>query len=432
MPLDAETVADAAAEAVTYIVREQKAQIAAQQKTIDGLLARLDVLEAREAMPGPPGEKGEAGPQGDPGRDADPDTVRAALADELKIWARKAIDDRVSEIRADVLKSIPEPIPGPPGERGKDADVEAVKAVLSEELKGWAREAIDDRMAEVRADVLKAIPESLPGPQGERGEPGPAGKDADHAAIAALLVPEVEKAVASLPRPEKGDSGDPGEPGPAGKDADVDALRAEVLNGLRDEANVQLKAMVEATRKEVLASIPPPEKGEKGHDGVGLAGAIIDRSGHLVVTMTNGTAQSLGLVVGKDGDDGAPGLGFDDMEVLYDGRRSFTFRFMKGEKAKEFMFNAPIPLDAGFYKAGEKYEKADLVQFGGSMWIAQEDTTDKPGEGKAWRLSSKRGRDGNPLDAEKFMDRMAPDIQKRLIPGVRKLVADEIEKLKNG
>ncbi|WP_295808909.1 hypothetical protein [uncultured Nitratireductor sp.] len=202
-------------------------------------------------------------------------------------------------------------------------------------------------------------PQGEPGEKGERGEKGepgdrgpegPPGKDGAPGVVG-----------------EKGDKGDPGDPGPAGDPG-------------KDGAN-----------------------GKDGADGVGLAGAVIDRSGNLVLALTDGTTRELGLVVGRDGQkgdpgqdgkDGADGLGFDDLEVVHDGKRTFTFRFAKGEKVTEFPFTLPVVLDCGVFKSGETYAAGDGVTWGGSFWIAQKDTTDKPGEGDGWRLAVKKGRDG--------------------------------------
>ncbi|EKF39928.1 collagen triple helix repeat-containing protein [Nitratireductor indicus C115] len=97
---------------------------------------------------------------------------------------------------------------------------------------------------------------------------------------------------------------------------------------------------------------------------------------------------------GQDGVDGADGIGFDDLEVVHDGLRTFTFRFAKGEKMKEFPFTLPVVLDRGVFKAGDTYSAGDGVTWGGSFWIAQKDTADKPGDGDGWRLAVKKGRDG--------------------------------------
>ncbi|MCO6386232.1 hypothetical protein [Aliihoeflea sp. 40Bstr573] len=97
---------------------------------------------------------------------------------------------------------------------------------------------------------------------------------------------------------------------------------------------------------------------------------------------------------GKDGRDGVDGLGFDDLDVVHDGARGFTFRFARGDQVKEFPFTLPVVLDKGVYKAGDDYEPGDGVTYGGSFWIAQEKTAEKPDSGKGWRLAVKRGRDG--------------------------------------
>ncbi len=91
---------------------------------------------------------------------------------------------------------------------------------------------------------------------------------------------------------------------------------------------------------------------------------------------------------------GVDGLGFDDMEVVHDGERGFTFRFVRGAERKEFAFTVPVVLDRGVYKESQAYVRGDGVTWGGSFWIAQDETTDKPDSGKGWRLAVKRGRDG--------------------------------------
>lgn len=147
--------------------------------------------------------------------------------------------------------------------------------------------------------------------------------------------------------------------------------------------------------------------GEPGKDGVGLAGMLIDRSGGLVATLSDGSMRSLGFVVGKDGEPGAPGrdgtdgLGFDDMTAEHDGERGFTLRFARGDQTKEFNFTLPVVLDRGVFKDGNSYEPGDAVTWGGSLWIAQKATSDKPEAGDGWRLAVKRGRDGKQGDAGK-------------------------------
>jgi integrin beta 3 len=162
-------------------------------------------------------------------------------------------------------------------------------------------------------------------------------------------------------QPQKGDKGDPGQPGEPGR------------------------------------------PGDPGRDGIGLAAAMINRAGELVITLSDGSLQTLGLVVGRDGDPGRPGdpgrdgldgFGFDDLVVDYDGERQVTFRFTQSDRVKEFPVCLPIVLDRGVYRAEQEYERGDAVSFGGSLWIAQQATADKPETSAGWRLAVKRGRDG--------------------------------------
>lgn len=97
---------------------------------------------------------------------------------------------------------------------------------------------------------------------------------------------------------------------------------------------------------------------------------------------------------GTDGKDGRDGLSIDDLSMEYDGERTFTFRFSNGKVTKEFPFVIPIPIDRGTYKSDVTYAKGDMVSHGGSMFIAQRETSDKPEQSDAWRLGVKRGRDG--------------------------------------
>jgi hypothetical protein len=55
----------------------------------------------------------------------------------------------------------------------------------------------------------------------------------------------------------------------------------------------------------------------------------------------------------------------------------------------------PYVRDMGVWGEGRSYLKGDGVTWGGSFWIAQDDTADKPeASAKSWRLAVKRGRDG--------------------------------------
>ena len=247
------------------------------------------------------------------------------------------------------------------------------------------------------------------GEKGERGEPGPKGEKGD-----------------AGERGERGEAGPAGAEGAPGRDADP-ITREMILDAIRSDPSL-IREMVE----EHMKANPPPagpagkdgrdganghdgadgapgrdgapgEKGADGRDGVGLAGALIDRGGSLVLTLTDGTTKELGQVVGRDGadglsgasgKDGRDGFSFDEFAFGYDGERTLTAVAKRGDYVAETKAVMPIPIDRGPYREGVTYQRGDAVSFGGSMWLAQRDTSGKPGTGDDWRLSVKRGRDG--------------------------------------
>lgn len=139
---------------------------------------------------------------------------------------------------------------------------------------------------------------------------------------------------------------------------------------------------------------------------VAVAGALIDRGGNLVVTMSDGSTKDLGLVVGKDGEPGEPGRdGFNledfDATVMDDGRTvllSFTGKNLDYKVELGF----PVMLYRGVFKDGQPYERGDTVTWGGSLWHcdAVKSSSNKPGDGADWTLCAKKGRDGKDGVAE--------------------------------
>jgi integrin beta 3 len=107
---------------------------------------------------------------------------------------------------------------------------------------------------------------------------------------------------------------------------------------------------------------------------------------------------------GKDGADGKDGFGFDDLTVDYDGERTFVFRFAQGERTKEFPFQVPVMIFRGAFRE-QAYERGDTVTFGGSLWVCNSATGDKPDDGiEGWTKAIRRGRDGkNGKDGERGM-----------------------------
>lgn len=194
--------------------------------------------------------------------------------------------------------------------------------------------------------------------------------------------------------------------------SDVKAQMIEIRREI--EANIpnvaeDVAPLVASEVEKAVSALPKPQDGE---DGRGVASMLIDRSGELVTTLTDGTVIRHGVVVGKDGQDadmaalekqiadavallpkpqdGNDGLGFDDLDVTETDEGIFL-RFARGDQVKTFRLD--IPRDCGVFQTGRVYRKGDGVSYAGSFFIAQEETTDKPETGKSWRLAVKRGRD---------------------------------------
>jgi hypothetical protein len=53
----------------------------------------------------------------------------------------------------------------------------------------------------------------------------------------------------------------------------------------------------------------------------------------------------------------------------------------------------PVVIDRGVFKESETYYPGDGVTWGGSWWLCQVETQDKPGASDSWRLAVKKGRD---------------------------------------
>lgn len=146
-------------------------------------------------------------------------------------------------------------------------------------------------------------------------------------------------------------------------------------------------------RLRAIEARPAPKDGQ---DGVGVAGAVIDRDGQLVLTLSNGTTCKLGVVAAKDGERGDPGFGLDDFEAeLQPDGRTLQMRFVRGEAVESHELKFPVMIYRGVFKEGQTYERGDTVTWAGSLWHCDEPTADRPeGEAKAWTLAAKRGRDG--------------------------------------
>lgn len=226
---------------------------------------------------------------------------------------------------------------------------------------------------------------------------------------------ELESRIGSIPsgpagekgeRGERGEKGDAGEPGLDGRDGKDGAPGERGVPG-RDGRSVSLEE-VRAVLAEMVKAVPA---GPAGKDG---ASVTVDDVLPALERLIEAKASSWALdferraadvlqravdrlpkpVDGKDGAPGADGLGFDDLSVAYDGERTVTLRFARGDLVREYPLTIPAVLDRGVYREGQAYVPGDGVTWAGSYWIAQRATEAKPDAGDDWRLAVRRGRDG--------------------------------------
>lgn len=338
---------------------------------------RLSAVEARSAIPGPPGARGEQGPPG-AGFDAAEfaalrsefhslQTRYAELLEQSDALPRKIVSEITYQVEQ-AVRQIPVPKDGVNGQDGQDG-------------KDGSSITVDDVLPFIRTEVHEAVAALPPATNGKDGQDGRDGKDAPEVLLEDLhpLVEEtVARTLASWPKPQDGTS------------VTVD----------------DVAPIIAAEVEKAVSALPTPK------DPVGVLGALIDRDGELVITLSDGTVKTLGCVVGRDVDmlavrtqileefakwprpkDGVDGLGFEDLSFAFNDAGKLVARFVRGDRCVEVLM--PGIYDCGVYKDGTSYERGDGVTWRGSFWIAQEATNSMPDPGnRAWRLAVKSGRDG--------------------------------------
>lgn len=256
-----------------------------------------------------------------------------------------------------------------------------------------------------RLDQLEKALADLPVPKD--GKDGQDGKSIAVSDVEPLIDQLVTASIAVLP-PAKD-----GKDGTDGKSVTLDDVRPLISSALAempkpkdgtDGKSITVDDVLPIVR-DWFDSIPRPTNGQDGVDGKSVTMDDV-RALHESLFATwqldwERRAMDLNqrcldrFEKPKDGKDGTDGLGFDDMTVDYDGRRSFTIRWVRGEQVKEKTFKVPALIEAGVWLHGKSYEQGDGVTCGGSYWIALKDTIERPGDNNSdWRLAVKKGRDG--------------------------------------
>ena len=219
----------------------------------------------------------------------------------------------------------------------------------------------------------------------------------------------------------------PGPKGVDGKDAPVVSAAELVAELVKSEALAPLIDLMvaDAVAKHFEANPvrdgrdgergPQGEKGEAGErgadgkDGTGLADALIDRDGALVLTMTDGRAKTLGVVVGRDGADGKngrDGIDFDKCVGHFDAERGYVLTLSAGDTSVEHVL--PYMRHGGFWSEGKGAKAGESWTHDGALWIAKRDNGSKPclENREDWILAARKGRDGK--DGRNGIDRTAP------------------------
>lgn len=330
---------------------------------------------------------------------------------------------------------------GIPGLNGKDADPATVKSLVVSEVKTAvaaipaAKDGVDGKDGANGKDGAPGRDgvDGKDGAAGRDGKDGVDGKSIDFGEVREVISEEVRKTLEAWPKPERGEKGEPGAAGKDGRDG-VDGK--DGVNGIDGK---------DGAPGEPGRAGKDGIDGKDGRDGVGSAGALIDRSGNLVMTFTDGTQRELGIVVGKDGrdgidgqfgkdgtdglngkdgapgrdgsdgkdgingargdngtdgkdglngKDGADGVGFDDIEEsIEDDGRFIVRRFTRnGLPVAEKRHQTKMPIWRGVFDAKRKYLPGDMATWKGSLWHCNAEIEGKIG-GEHWSLAVKKGRD---------------------------------------
>jgi len=172
----------------------------------------------------------------------------------------------------------------------------------------------------------------------------------------------------------------------------VEAFVADLHDYLRQAIAPLTKRIADLEGELGKQNGEPGPKGDQGEPGFGVAGAMIDRAGHLVLTLSNGEAKDVGPVVGADG------FGLEDFSAVYDGERGLTLTFQRGNVRRDCTLHLPVVIHRGFWSEGRQAKAGDAWHHAGSLWIAKRDTTVTPAYDKRddWQLAARKGRDGEP------------------------------------
>lgn len=234
-------------------------------------------------------------------------------------------------------------------------------------------------------------PEGPRGPQGERGvdgqrgpigEQGLAGKDGDYGG---------DGWVQDAPALSRGGFG------LRGMNMTAKEMAQEVYKAIRGHVSRSLKPL--ADRVKALEDSAPKVRDLTPEERDALIASLMPHMKAHHAEWAIGFERSANELMLKavsnipEPEPGRDGVSVEEFSVEHDGERTFKFILDNDRVKYEKAIKVPMVLDRGVYQAGKAYEQGDGVSWGGSFWICQKDTQEKPGTAD-WRLAVKKGRDG--------------------------------------
>jgi len=393
------------------------------RRVLDKVAPQLPKLPDLPALVAAAVEKAvDALPRPKNGKDADPELMAQAIQRAVAAIELKGVEpEAVRAMVAEAVAALPKPADGksvtleevapliaeaasklPKPENGKDADPELIRQLVAHAVAAIpkpqdGKSITLEEVAPVVAQAVKTAVEALPAP-----------KEADPAAIAALLMPQlrlqVQEHLDAIPAPEDGKSVVAADLAPMV--AEVVRASVDALPKPRDGESVpleQVRRMVAEEVAKAMAGVRLPKDGEPGRDAahIEILPAINEAKSYPRGTFARhdgGLWRSYETTTGMKGWECiADAIADVTLEQLGERTVAIEVRLASGKTTrKEVVF--PVTIHRGIWKDTELYARGDATTRDGSTWILMIDQQKgKPGdEGSGWQLSTKRGRDGKP------------------------------------
>lgn len=258
-------------------------------------------------IPGPQGQQGEVGPQGEKGDKGDTgETGATGAAGPIGPQGPKGDKGDTGERG---LQGLPGDtgLTGPQGPKGDTGNTGAASTVPGPQGATGATGPKGDKGD--KGDTGATGATGPQGPQGFSGNTGPAGEASTVPGPIGPQGPKGDKgdtgAASTVPGPQ-GPKGDTGATGPAGTPGAQGAPGSSITGF--DFADGTLSLEVDSNYVwEAFIDVGSGGSGTPGEDGVSVTSAAINGSGHLIVTLSDGSTIDAGLAKGADGAAGATG-----------------------------------------------------------------------------------------------------------------------------